>query len=71
MTHNKKVLWDNVIPDKIVIPGRSPQRRDPQGEDLILQRVPGANYALYKVDYKRSRLFPEKPGATSIEARKK
>jgi|GEM_PF-4484074 len=71
MSNEKKVLWDNVIPDKIIIPGRSPHRQDPQGEDLVLQRVPGANYALYKVDYKRSRLFPEVSRETSLDTKKK
>jgi hypothetical protein len=58
MSSKKNVPWDNDIPDRITIPGRSPNHKEPQGENLVLERVPGAKYALYKVEYKRSRLFP-------------
>ena len=55
----RKILWDNVIPETITIPGKSPGRREPEGHDLVMERVEGANYALYKIEYKRCRLFPE------------
>lgn len=55
----KKVLWDNVIPDKVVLPARSQKKEEPAAVDLILERVPGVDYALYRVEYNRKRLFPE------------
>lgn len=55
---SERVLWDNVIPDQIVIPARLPKKEEPVRPDLVLQRVPGVDYALYVVEYKRERLFP-------------
>ncbi len=71
MSEENKILWDDVIPDKLIIPGRSPHRVEPHGEDLVLERVPGAKYAIYKVDYKRSKLFPEVLRTSTSELGKK
>lgn len=64
-------MWDSVIPESIVIQGRSPHRSFPRGEDLVLNRVPGTKYALYKIEYKRSKLFPVTTGKAVYSSSKK
>jgi len=49
-------LWDDVIPDVVVLPGRAPGRQEPQSEDLVFRRVPGTDYAVYSVSYGRDKL---------------
>jgi len=58
-----KRLWDDYIPDTIILPGRTPGRREPEGHDLVLQRLPGAKYAAYYVDYGRDRFIPPRNGS--------
>lgn len=39
-------LWDDIIPETVILPGRVP-RKEPEVPDLVFKRVPGKKYALY------------------------
>lgn len=63
MRHLKQAnrLWDNVIPDTLVLPGRAPGRQDPEGENLVFKRIPKTNFAVYSVDFGRDKLHGPPP----------
>jgi len=62
---SRKRLWDEDIPPEIVIPGRSPGRRDPEIKDLVLKRVVDAKFALYSVKYSPDEATEETNGAAT------
>lgn len=59
MKKDETTLQEN-LPERIIIPGKLKNRTEPEGQDIILTRVPGVDYALYRAPYPMSRWNPRK-----------